>query len=67
MWTLGAGGLGETEQRSIPLDGAARFELGADGAVRLWVTPGEPPMLTAAPKREAPFDCRYDVVVRDCR
>lgn len=63
--TDGAGSL-EVE-RFAPVDGQARFELGADGALRLWSAAGEPPLLVAVPKRTAPFDCRFDVVVRECR
>jgi hypothetical protein len=53
--------------RSISVDGADRLELSMDGAVRLWGQPGQPPLLVVTPKREAPFNCQYDVVVRKCR
>jgi hypothetical protein len=61
-WSTGLGA-----PRSVATSGAARFELGADGVARLWAGAGEPPLLSAAPKRTAQYDCQYDVVIRDCR
>lgn len=53
--------------RTARLSATARFDQDAGGVVRLWDAPDAPPLLVARPRREAPLDCRYDVVGRRCR
>jgi len=54
-------------RRSITLPATARFEQNDAGVIRLWLSPDMPPLLVVDPRREAAFDCRYDVVARRCR
>jgi len=53
--------------RTLTLPATAHFEENADGVIRLWLSPGTPPLLVVDPRRQAAFDCRYDVVARRCR
>ncbi|MGD2134112.1 MAG: hypothetical protein PVI23_15070 [Maricaulaceae bacterium] len=52
---------------ALSLDETARFEQGVDQAIRLWSGEDRPPVVVVRPRREAPFDCRYDAVARRCR
>lgn len=56
-----------TLQRSIPVPEGARFEETAFGAVVLLDPRLDLPLAIVTPRRTAPFDCRFDAVVRDCR
>lgn len=62
----GDGGVGVPVRRDLPA-AVYRFERAPDGAVRLWGRAGLPPLGVARPRREAPYDCRYDAVARRCR
>jgi hypothetical protein len=65
-WGVGDAG-GPALRRTLTVGPDARFELGPDGAARLWVGADEPPLLVVLPRVTAPQDCAFDVVLRDCR
>ncbi len=53
--------------RSLRMPSAATFEMLPSGAVLLTAAKGEPPLAVVLPRRQTPFDCRFDTVSRDCR